>query len=690
MSDHAQKRPQAGAQPARLEDLDQLERLLRGITGHDRDGCFRSLDVLWTAHGKTLRSSLSAHIKAALEAHAKGDEARTLELLETVAGHAPHSPAFCLGNPREQNAGGELAPVLESLLRNPGWADSPSCNELRAVLGLGCFTAGRLDPAVALLSRVRWQDVKKPSHFLSFYFLLYWGSLADIADAMAEGLFHNQHWHTVPRGSLPLELGNACAHSGMPQEARKILAPLLRKLVRQPGVLFSALHALFLAGATADAAKFLQTRKTLASIRQKLDLPQTVRLGQYLDLADMPAEAADCFATVAARSDELTPPEIPDVVYGLVNTHNLSEACRFLDEIMGRAGGQALKDNQNLACNLAEALLATGRVHEARTLLEAIPTERPAGDPLSPRLYFLHERLGDPEKMRALLPSIPETAEPISLGALHYLLPLLHFEGRLEQGLERGVALFGARTNDCLYTKRIIHYHFLLGDFAAVKRLTMDRTFTGRGQVGFQRLYWQRIVLLAEKRYAEAVQAFELYLEHLETTAVEFYKVHYWWAVQIFEFALLLRFLERGQEALALAQRCVARLGVAHNPCAPLAALLARECAGSVPTQDEAAQFEHVADMLCWPRDSCQLFLYLQAAALRERLGQPDEARRVLRHKAAQALYVAPALRQRLAEHCGQPLAAQRQTLQACVFPLFRQTYWNDLLDDFLNSPNRK
>lgn len=664
---------------ARLEEIDQILSVLCAEESEPPVSFYGPAELLHAAFEAQWRGVEQALVREAVKAFGQGDKESTLSLLDVLADFVPNTQHFRLDEQVTMRQ--ELSEFLAHIAgdwpwRREFWA-------LRAVLGMRCFLAGRKADARRLLDGIPWETLNRPMHYLSSHSLLAWGGFADIAEDMVRGFMRNRHWSLEDCRRRSPAFGIACATSGMRNEASGSLLPLLSRFSGQPQELMSILGSFIGTGGEREASKFLQRSGILPRLKEELDPPQLAQLGQYLYNLGMEGEAGGCFAEVATRAYAMTLTDLPKAVYGLCFTGNWELASRLIDDTAARMIEGIGQDGEMQSCFLAESLLIAGRLDEARERLLGIARHRAFGDPLSPALFRLYERLSMPQGMRELLPSICATDDPVAPETLEYYFAFSLYDGSLRPAAETTLRSRNAYKDNPGYLKILPLFHFWLGEFRSIGECLESPVFSGGGLPGLHRLYWLRKLRLSEGRLDEALEASNALLELLDAHAICLGNAHSW-ASQYIEHILLLRHLGLAGQALAAARRGLARHGAFNNPCGPLVTTLEREAAGVPADHSEAKLYETAADILCGPRDYCQVLLYLKAAAIREELGQADEVRRLLATKVAHTIIAPPAVRRRLAGESGRPLTDIRDILHRCAFPHFTGTFWNDALDEFL------
>jgi hypothetical protein len=676
-----------------IPDLDQLERLehfeelLLTLPQKPHHYCLEPVDLLQSTVEAMSQAALPALLLRAMMALDGGDAARALLLADLLARRNPAHPTLRVFHGLEDSAtplikrAGTLTALLEEMALEGRWPVGRSLDDLRAALGLNCFNIGRKNLAEQLFGAVRWEHVKRPVYYLNAFSLLYWGGLALTANRMIKGLVRNRHPSLVRDRLTSPQLGVACAYSGLHTKARELLVPLLKRYLSTPSALFLIFDGLVAAKAVRTLRTFLQSPGVLAQLRENLDQQQRLRLCSLLFNVNLRAEATQELKIVATVKNGLTTSDLPAVVFGLVHARLDNLAHTNLTNSFGKPCNVVNTEVDALA--MGEALLHAGHIEDARILINQLSTIRHRNDPLLSQLAALHEQLSQPDRMRALLPHPRDTGASLSSVGLRFLYPLHLYEGTLEDGLATALANYETHKFDQVFLHTMLNFLYWLGDTAQAECLVNAESFQGVGAIAIPHLYWRKNLLLLQGRLADAADIFD----HLLALVSQFFidiSNRQTFIVHFLEYALLLRQMGLHKRALAVAQAGVSRHRAFNNPCLPLVRLLTRELKSLSPTPAEAAQAEHLADILCAPRTFCQPLLYLQAASMNAALGQGEGVRRILTKKMPCAIFLNPAGRTALAGSSPKTPADVRDCLQKAFFPHLTGTYWNELLDSFM------
>jgi hypothetical protein len=677
------------AAQAQLAKLDRYEGELRSITAARQDNAYAPLDLLLAAKESLYRRALDGLLPTAAAALERGEQDQALLLLDTLARQAPDHFALRVHQKPDskqrppQNGTRKITRFLEQLISEESRLAKDDATDLRAALGLRCFHAGRLELAAILLDSVEWERIKKPTHFLDAFSLLYWGGLAVVANKMASGISRNTHWSITQDTSSWLSLGVACAHSGLNAKAEELLAPLLPQSINNPAKLFQIVDGLRMAGCTEPLRSFFSSPGVLAQLKKELDDPQLLRLSGYLLHLGLAKEASEGYTVLASKWNELPLQDVPAVAFGFIHTRNKAKTNLLISnhkKLLTKTSCEA-QDLRRIA--LAETFLMSGRCNAARSVLNSISASRELGDLHSPRLFYLHERVSQPWKMRELMPSLIGTAKHVPPHLVHHVFALSFYEGKLEEGLAASSQNQEESGSSLQYIRSIINFHLALGQFSQAERLLDNPLFKGKGTIALPGLHIRLNLALAEGEYAHAVELFEDFLKQTHRTQLNI-SLQQMRPIRIFEFALLLRFIGATERALSLARDCVREHIAPNNPCRVLVASLSRELGRLQLDIKEAKLAERVADTLCMPAAPCQALLYLHAAMVHSRLNNVDEAQRILNSKMPQAIFLAPQVRTSLLGTPWRDIPELRDLMQSMFFPYFKDTYWNKMLDGFL------
>ncbi len=685
----------------RLGELRLCQRVMRLSSGHaasprpsPRSG----------AIGEALRTEmrkLFASLVEAAAAHLERGQPRQAEaVLEILARHAPSHPALHLDWNRP--AGGPPAAAAVTCVREHLRAlpeisqglEAGGGDNLRAVLGVDLFKAGRRDPALRLLGLVRWECIGEPETFANALSLLYWSGAAAVVERIvaAPGVpLGGEHVRT----SWPAtEMGVFGALTGHPETAATWLLPQLEGGVTSPSQLFQIFDGLLHAGLDRELGAHFRKPGTVEALWRRLDFEQRERLGAVVYNAGLIEESGRRFESLAREGGPLPPQALPRLVHGLMRTGRTEQAERLIDA--ARAGGVSGADtspDSPAALPLAESLLLAGKIEEARTLLDRIPLPRRPGAPLAPGLFLLHERLSQIEAMRALQPALGGGTGRLEHDDLPFFCRMAFYERTLERSYRRFMAELGRDTRHRPVLLAQAQFLFETGRFSELQEVLDDPLLAGNGPIAILRLHLTACLHLGRNALEPARRAYASLASLLGRIRLDIFSRQPPTPV-LFEYALLLHSLGETRQALEFAGACVRTYGALGNPCFALEGLFSRESAGLACEADLARRCEDVADALCQPRFFCQGWLYLRAAVILHRLGLHGEATRIVRGKLSRTLFLAPLPRQRLREATSETLPQLADSIQAMFFPNFRGTYWNArigaLLDEIRRPPVSK
>ena len=570
---------------------------------------------------------------------------------------------------------------LSQTVQDKNWLTAKGNNDLRAVLGIQQFTAGNYNTAMTMLMSIHWEqlNINIARFVLQKFSILYWGGGAIIVERFICAFGQLSYNPILSNIDDTVTYGIFCAYTGQSSKAKKLLLPLLQMSISSPERFFQIVDGLWQADCDEDLKSFLCKSEVLASLEKILDRTQMLKLYAFLFNIGLIEASDNGFKLLAANPMQISLEELPSLVYGLTHTGNHAQA----DHLINTALTVRKEDQKSMkpgdAILLAESLILTGRVDKGRQILNTISTDRKPGDPLSPKLFMLHESVSQLDKIALLFPSIIDISQETEPKNLAYMFWFYFYSKKLEKGFNLVMEKF-YNLKQCHAFPAHVAFLFWLGEFSDPLIYLEDKVFKGNGPISRQYIIWGNYLQLAEKSFSTVLDGYQKLLKLIDKNIMDTHNRINMFPTH-FEYILLLRFLGYKEQAFQEAQNYSRRYPVFNNPCHVLLSILVREMKNSDPDVDEAHECERVADVLLNPRFLCQGWLYLHAAVIQAKLGRYKEATRILHDKLANTMFLHPEKRKLLLTASGNDIISLRNQIQSMFFPHFQDTYWNHLID---------
>ncbi|MBF0234251.1 MAG: hypothetical protein HQK65_14620 [Desulfamplus sp.] len=572
---------------------------------------------------------------------------------------------------------------LSNLLQDMKWLSSTGEDDLRAILGIHCLTKN-YEHSITLLLGVDWGCIRMPELYFDKMATVYFNGGARIVEhficAIGNQMF-DAFRHDIHKS---LTLGTLSVYVGDNTLTRKSLLPLLQKTLKNTEHFFQVVWCLLQADLHKELGSFFSTPDVLDTLGKNLDREQLLQLYSHLYNSNLVEEACKIFQVITSDLKSIQISELPIFIFGLIFSDRYTEGEQLINQLLPEKNDLQPEDNTAESMFLVEALIISGRLDEASEILNKISADRKPGDLHSPKLFLLHLRLSQLDKMSSLLPSIVNNDQDITPSNIVYFY-LVHF---FNNTLEHCASVVSGRYEQYLqslgYTNVFFMILFALGEFSQIKAKINKNLFYTNGPLSITYFQWSAYLHLAENSFDLAVQNFQHLMKICNRQVLNFHNYGAF-SEWIFEYILLLRFLGQKEEAFLVAKNWIDRNRLFNNPCRPLALILYRELELRALDIYEAKECELIADIICNPTAMCQGLLYLHAAVVHTRLGSHTEATRILRTKLAHTIFLAPEPRKLLLTASSKDLPSLRDPIQKMFFPHFQDTYWNRLIDGVLS-----
>ncbi|MBF0233637.1 MAG: hypothetical protein HQK65_11440 [Desulfamplus sp.] len=650
--------------------------------------CFNNYNIFKQSFQIIQNQNLLQLIKESANALKLNNTTHALFLLNLLATYDPLNILFNsfsdynLVESQSTNDSDTIKYFIHKKIQDKQWLTSTGNDDFRTVLGIQQFIEGDYDTAITIFMSISWElaSVHTLRFFLGKSSILYWGGGAFIVESFIrtlEKLSSNPFASDIEN---TIQYGIFSAYTKQYDNAKQLLLPLLPSATSNPERLFQIIDALWQADCGEELKSFFCKPGILTALEKILDSAQLIKLYAFLFNIGVIAAPTKGFRIMAENPTNFSAASyLPSLVYGLTNTRALNQADQLINRSLILIKGQKKIINSCDTMLFAESLILTGKIDQGRYLLNTIKTKRKFGDSLSPKLFLMHEVVSQFDKIKSLLPSIIDFSQDIKPQHLGYIF-LTHF---YEKKYELGLKLMIESNKPGGVIPAHIGFLFWLGKFEEARSQLETNAFKGNGPIGQNYLIWSTYLHLANNKFEIAIKDYKNFLKLLDKNVVNIDNIINN-LVFHFEYILLLRFGGYQEQAFNVAQYYSKRYQVFNNPCHALLLILCRETKNSEPSVEEAQECERIADVLLNPRLFCQGWLYLHAAVLQSKLGNYNEAKRILRDKLSNTMFLDPEKRKLLINASGKDIATLRNQIQSMFFPYFHDTYWNCLIDSVI------
>lgn len=649
----------------RLTDRD----LLRGTLGQGLINCCRDLAAKLRAYGEDVPPET------------------ILSNLERLCQLDPGLPALgqLLDDAMDAAASGDIPPgtigLLAELFRHPETGWYRDIDNVLAVAGMAACRAKKFGHGLPLLEAVRWEHIRHYRYFLDRFFPV--RALGVVGEREAARMARELHDAcidtTVGDTGLQATFGISCGISGQGDVAARLLPPLLPEAMATPERFFLMVSALLFSGQTQTARRFLTPHRLKQLKTMGYDPAQRANVASLLLRLGLPGPARDWMTDVALDQRCPTEANLRFTVHGLVRVGRTELADRLMDDFAAQ---------ENIPCNLADltalahARISAGQPEAARRVLAAVDIGRLDTPLLVATFMDLFERSGATDQLLALGGrTIPDDARPgpndwqqhLSLALYRHTLPelLARTKAALTNAPDQQSLLYGLH-----------HIALWAGDTATVLETTA-RMGTTPGI--FPGLMHEALVdsLLLQNQVEAALPLLELKRDQSVILAMHLGACIDIWE-GFFNYARMLWYRNRPEEALAVARQGIRLEKTPHNPCRALEMLLRMALGQVAPRVRDIRALVRLGDRQTAARNLIGPWLHLRAARLAKELGQDATAGRIVRTKLAAWAILEPGACQAMTRlPLNRPdvsFAALHDTAQAAFFPHRRGTFVNALL----------